>query len=80
MASRKNDFKIIVTLGPSILDEEKLKKIDSEYNCIYRINGAHVDEEQAERLVNQVRNILPDARIMLCLPGNMPRKSTWPLR
>ena len=73
MMSRKNNFKIIVTLGPSILNEDKLKKIDSEYNCIYRINGAHVDEEQAERLVSQVRNILPKAHIMLCLPGNKIR-------
>jgi len=32
-----------------------------------------VDKKQASDLVNQTRSILPDARIMMCLPGNKIR-------
>lgn len=67
------DIKVIMTLGPSILDEEKLKKIDSYGDCIYRINGAHVDKGQAIKLVEEVRSILPAAKIMIDLPGNKIR-------
>jgi len=66
-------FKAIVTLGPAILDSVKLKKIDECGDCIYRINGAHVDQKEASLLVNQTREILPDAKIMIDLPGNKIR-------
>lgn len=67
------NFRAIITLGPSILDENKLKKIDSYGDCIYRINGAHVDENQALKLIGQIRSILPNAKIMIDLPGNKIR-------
>jgi len=75
---QKDSFKIIVTLGPSILDEEKLKRINSQGECIYRINGAHADREQAERLIAQVKDVLPDAKIMMDLPGNKIRTANLP--
>lgn len=67
------DFKVIVTLGPAILDEDKIKKINSYGQCIYRINGAHTDEKQVGDIVSQVKSILPAAKIMIDLPGNKIR-------
>src|SRR3989338_6503623 len=66
-------FKTIVTLGPAILDEAKLKKIDRQGACIYRVNGSHVKEEELPNIVRRVKKILPCARIMLDLPGNKIR-------
>jgi pyruvate kinase len=66
-------FKPIITLGPSILDNDKLKKIDSIGKCIYRINGAHADDIISSNIINQVKGILPDAEIMIDLPGNKVR-------
>lgn len=70
---RKRDFNIIVTLGPSILDEKKLKAINRLGKCIYRINGAHVSKEQAGVMIDRVRLAMPGARFMMCLPGNKIR-------
>lgn len=67
------DFRTIVTVGPAILDSDKLKKIDAQGDCIYRINGAHVNEEEALRHIGQVKEALPQARVMLDLPGNKIR-------
>ena len=75
-------FKVIVTLGPAVSDKKKLKSINECGECIYRINGAHFEKEQAARLIEQVRDILPDAKIMLDLPGNKVRtaKLSEPIR
>jgi len=66
-------FEVIVTLGPSIFGSEKIKEIDSLGECIFRINGAHADEVEALEIINSTRNILPDAKIMMDLPGNKIR-------
>ncbi len=67
------NFKVIVTLGPAILNKEKLKKIDSFGDCIYRINGAHIEGDHAAIMIEKVRDILPAAEIMIDLPGNKIR-------
>lgn len=67
------NFKVIVTVGPAMLNEDKLIKIDSCGQCVYRINGAHADEEKAARMIEQIRDILPKAKIMMDLPGNKIR-------
>tara|TARA_Y100000294_G_C8563315_1_gene339856 strand:+ start:94 stop:1062 length:969 start_codon:yes stop_codon:yes gene_type:complete len=67
------NFCVIVTLGPSILNPEKLKTINSYGNCLYRINGAHVNIELVPDMISQVRDILPDAKLILDLPGNKIR-------
>lgn len=67
-------FRLIVTLGPAILNAEKLRAIDSSGHCIYRINGAHVGPDHVGRIADQVRSILGDAaEIMIDLPGNKVR-------
>ncbi len=67
------DFRVIVTLGPAILSKKKLKEIDSFGDCIYRINGAHVEGDYAANIIEKVRDILPSAEIMIDLPGNKIR-------
>ena len=71
-------FTTIVTVGPSILDEKKLKNIDSYGDCIYRINGAHVDANQALKLIERVKGILPNSKVMIDLPGNKIRTADLP--
>lgn len=68
------NFNIIVSIGPSLTgNPEKLRKIDSYGDCIYRINGAHVDISAIPAEVQNLRALLPDAKIMLDLPGNKIR-------
>ncbi len=69
----KMNFKVIVTLGPAILNREKLREIDSFGDCIYRINGAHIEGDHAAVMIEKVRDILPAAEIMIDLPGNKIR-------
>ncbi|TFB12822.1 pyruvate kinase [Candidatus Marinimicrobia bacterium MT.SAG.4] len=66
-------FEVIVTLGPSIFGSEKIKEMDSFGECIFRINGAHADEVEASEIIHSTRKILPDAKIMMDLPGNKIR-------
>lgn len=66
-------FKIIVTLGPALLNAERLKTIDALGECIYRINGAHSSELQARDYIARLRSILPQAKILIDLPGNKVR-------
>jgi pyruvate kinase len=76
------NFSVIVTIGPSILEEEKLKKINALGSCIYRINGAHADALQTRQIAETIRSFIPNATIMLDLPGNKVRtnKLSEPIR
>lgn len=72
--SVKPDFSLIVTIGPSILGKlEQLQAIANAGPCIFRINGAHADANQVRIYEKVIRSILPDASIMLDLPGNKIR-------
>lgn len=73
------DFKVIVTVGPAILDGRKLNEIDGMGDCIYRINGAHANRAQMKQMTERIRGILPGAKIMIDLPGNKVRTSNLPL-
>jgi len=67
------NFNVIVTLGPAILKERILRDIDALGDCIYRINGAHVTEAQVSSMVREIRQTLPEARIVLDIPGSKMR-------
>jgi len=67
------NFSVIVTVGPAILNQKKLQAIDALGKCIYRINGAHVNPEQARNISATIRACIPDSLIMLDLPGNKVR-------
>ncbi|MBI4370962.1 MAG: hypothetical protein HY552_01555 [Elusimicrobia bacterium] len=67
-------FELIVTLGPSIMDIERLRRIAAKADCLFRINGAHAAEMTSVRdTIAFVRRALPDAKILIDLPGNKIR-------
>ncbi len=68
-------FSIIVTVGPSILEESKIKEINSLGSCIYRINGAHADSHLTKEITDLLRSFIPNPTIMIDLPGNKVRTS-----
>jgi len=68
------NFTVIVTIGPSIFAESKLKAVHSFGPCIYRINGAHCrTRDEVVETADFIHRILPDAKLMLDLPGNKIR-------
>ena len=75
---KRDKFSVIVTLGPGIMNPKKLKTIDSYGNCLYRINGAHVDSDLVPDMISQVREIIPDAELIVDLPGNKIRTKNLP--
>jgi len=64
--------KYILTTGPALANEVPLSKVHSERN-IYRINGAHGSVSEVEASVRNIRSQIPDAKILLDLPGNKVR-------
>jgi pyruvate kinase len=62
----------ILTVGPSLLTSIPISRIhDDRY--IYRINGAHGSERDIKSYVEQIRAQVPDADILMDLPGNKIR-------
>ncbi|MEW6407107.1 MAG: pyruvate kinase [Patescibacteria group bacterium] len=66
-------FKIIVTLGPSILKGDTLKMLPREHPYIFRLNGSHISYNYARDLVKKIRKAVKEAVILLDLPGNKVR-------
>ena len=64
--------KIIATVGPSLLHTTKLSDIHTDKN-IYRINGAHGSIDDIEQYILKIRNQIPNATILMDLPGNKVR-------
>ena len=64
--------KIIATVGPSLLHEVKLDIVHHDRN-IYRINGAHGTIDDIEQYILKIRQQIPDAGILMDLPGNKVR-------
>ncbi len=64
--------KYILTVGPALLNEVKLSEVHSSRN-IYRINGAHGTISDVERNIIKIREQIPDAEILMDLPGNKIR-------
>lgn len=69
--------KFILTVGPSLLYEVPLREIHSGRN-IYRINGAHGSIGQIEEHISEIRSQVPDAEILMDLPGNKVRTKDVP--
>lgn len=62
----------ILTVGPSLLYKIPVSQIhDPKY--IYRINGAHGTVGDIEGHIREIRRQVPDADILLDLPGNKVR-------
>ena len=63
---------IIVTISEMLFDKIDIKDIHSNHN-LYRINGAHNDSNDTKNLVRMLRKEIPNANILLDLPGNKIR-------
>ena len=64
--------KYILTTGPALSNEVPLSEVHSDRN-IYRINGAHGSLSDIENNIRNIRSQIPDAPILLDLPGNKVR-------
>ena len=64
--------RIIVTVGPSLLYRIPLTETHKD-EYIYRINGAHGDMNEIEKHILVIKEQIPDAVILLDLPGNKVR-------
>ncbi len=69
--------RFILTVGPALLNEVPLTDIHDERN-IYRINGAHGSISDIEQYIQKIREQVPDADILMDLPGNKVRTKDLP--
>lgn len=69
--------RFILTVGPALLCEVPLTEIHNERN-IYRINGAHGSVEDIENYILKIREQIPEADILMDLPGNKVRTKELP--
>lgn len=69
--------KFILTVGPALLHEVPITEIHSNKN-IYRINGAHGSIADIEEYIAEIRLQVPDAAILMDLPGNKVRTKDIP--
>ncbi|EOS69964.1 hypothetical protein C818_02127 [Lachnospiraceae bacterium MD308] len=69
--------RFILTTGPALLHEVPLKEVHNERN-IYRINGAHGNIDDIEQYIQEIRKQIPDADILMDLPGNKVRTNNLP--
>ncbi|MDP3974426.1 MAG: pyruvate kinase [bacterium] len=64
--------RIIITTGPSYLNDNILKKNHQE-RYIYRINGSHGSVQDIEKTISEIRKQIKNADILIDLPGNKIR-------
>ena len=69
--------RFILTVGPALLNEVPLAEVHDERN-IYRINGAHGSVNDIENYILKIRSQIPDADILMDLPGNKVRTKDLP--
>lgn len=69
--------RFILTVGPALLHEVPLTEVHEERN-IYRINGAHGSIEDIENYILKIREQVPEADILMDLPGNKVRTKDLP--
>lgn len=69
--------RFILTVGPALLNEVVLTSIHNVHN-IYRINGAHGNLRNIEEYILKIREQIPEADILMDLPGNKVRTKDLP--
>jgi len=69
------DFTLILTVGPELMmnNAKKLKAMHDCGPCIFRLNGAHCYPENISFYAEHIRTAIPEAEIMIDLPGNKIR-------
>ena len=75
--AQKRMKRFILTVGPALLCEVPLAEVHDKRN-IYRINGAHGSVEDIENYIIKIREQVPDADILMDLPGNKVRTKKLP--
>lgn len=64
--------KVLVTLGPVSLDDQSIKDF-ARYTGLFRLNGSHGSLDWHSSAVAKIRELVPDAFILLDVPGAKPR-------
>ena len=66
--------KILVTIGPASTNSEVIKEF-ARHTKLFRLNGSHNTIEWHKDIVAKIREVVPDAFILLDIPGAKPRTS-----
>lgn len=64
----------MVTIGPKSCNETDVKKF-SRHTKLFRLNGSHSSIEWHSKAISLIRSLVPDAFILLDIPGIKPRTS-----
>ena len=65
-------IKYLPTIGPACCDIESLKVI-LQHTSIIRLNGSHNTLDWHDKVMNDIKDINPDAVILFDFPGIKPR-------
>jgi pyruvate kinase len=66
--------KILVTIGPASTNSELITEF-ARHTKLFRLNGSHNTLEWHKDIVSKIRKLVPDAFILLDIPGAKPRTS-----
>lgn len=64
--------KILVTIGPASTNSEVITEF-AKHTKLFRLNGSHNTLEWHKEIVSKIRALVPDAFILLDIPGAKPR-------
>ena len=64
----------VVTIGPTSNNASDVEEF-SKRTKLFRLNGSHSSIEWHAKAISLIRNIIPDAFILLDIPGIKPRTS-----
>ena len=64
--------KILVTVGPASTNSRVIKDF-AKHTKLFRLNGSHNTLEWHKEVVSNIRALVPDAFILLDIPGAKPR-------
>ena len=64
--------RVLVTIGPASADESSIKKF-SKHTKLFRLNGSHNEVWWHRDVASKIRQVVPDAFILLDIPGAKPR-------
>ena len=66
--------KVLVTIGPASINAEAITEF-AKHTKLFRLNGSHNTLEWHKEIVSKIRALVPDAFILLDIPGVKPRTS-----
>lgn len=66
--------RILVTIGPASAEKTIIKKF-SNFTNLFRLNGSHNNVQWHRDTVAKIRKVVPEAFILLDIPGAKPRTS-----